>query len=170
MAIEETTYDTLRSLKLADRDGKRGRIDLVMPALSEYILLCKKYEKKAVLELKNKFTKEQNHEIARIIESLGYLDQTIFISFCLDNLVDIRAFYPDQTVQFLEEKYTDALIDKVASLGMDLDIEYTELTEERIAYAHSKGVKVNCWTCDDPDFAANLIKWNIDFITSNILE
>ncbi|MCR5040839.1 MAG: hypothetical protein K6C36_01920 [Clostridia bacterium] len=170
MVVENTTFETLRSLRLVDRDGKRGRADLVMPSLEEYILICKKYGKKAILELKNRMTKEQNLEIASIIDSLGYLDSTVFISFALDNLKDIRSAYPDQTVQFLDSKYDDSTIDMLSGLKMDFDTLYSALDERAIAYAHSKGVKVNAWTCDDPVFAADLVKWGIDYLTSNILE
>ena len=45
MAVENTTFETLRSLRLCDTDGKRGRKDLVLPSLEEYIQICKKYEK-----------------------------------------------------------------------------------------------------------------------------
>ena len=170
MVIEETTFETLRSLRLKDRDGKRGRIDLLMPSLEEYILICKKYAKKAVLELKNRMTREQNLDIAAKIKEWGYLDETIFISFELENLIDIRSAYPDQTVQFLDDKYSDETIDKLAQLKMDFDVEWCTLSKEAIEYAHSKGVKINCWTCDDPAEAEKLVGWGIDFITSNILE
>ena len=53
---------------------------------------------------------------------------------------------------------------------LDLDIRYTALTAENIALLKSKGIKVNCWTVDDPAAAAQLIEWGVDFITSNILE
>ena len=39
--IEETDYETLRSLRLTDLDGTR-RGDLVLPSLEEYIRVCKK--------------------------------------------------------------------------------------------------------------------------------
>ncbi len=53
LTVENSTYETLRSLRLCDKDGKRGRKDLVLPSLAEYIQICKKYEKISVLELKN---------------------------------------------------------------------------------------------------------------------
>lgn len=65
MVIEKTTFDTLRGLLLTDRDGVKGRSDLRLPTLEEYIGICKKYEKYAVLELKNAFEKEQIEEICR---------------------------------------------------------------------------------------------------------
>ena len=55
MVIEESTFDTLRNLLLTDIDGKKGRTDLRIPTLQEYIQICKKYDKIAVLELKTSF-------------------------------------------------------------------------------------------------------------------
>lgn len=170
MVVEQTTFDTLRSLQLTDRNGNRGRIDLRMPTLAEYIDTCKRYEKKAVLELKNEFDKEDIAEICEIIKEADYLSEVIFISFCFDNLVYVRELYPEQTVQFLTSVYTEHLPVALQENGFDLDIEYRQLTKENIEKLHSMNIEVNCWTCDDPDYAKKLVEWGIDYITSNILE
>ena len=52
--IEQSEYDYLRSVPLISPiEGDEARKDLRMPALEEYISVCRKYEKFAVLELKN---------------------------------------------------------------------------------------------------------------------
>ena len=58
----------------------------------------------------------------------------------------------------------------LAERKMDLDIAWPGLTEERIRACHEKGIKVNCWTVDDPAKAEELIAWGVDYITSDILE
>lgn len=170
MIVEESTYDTLRSLLLTDKDGQRGRTDLRMPSLEEYIGICKKYEKVAVLELKNAFEKKYIEEICAIIDSLGYLDQTIFISFCYDNMVAIRELYPNQRAQFLTSTYTEDLIDRLKAYNLDLDINYKALTADIVKQIKSEGIFLNTWTVDDPAIAHQLIDWGVDFITTNILE
>lgn len=170
MVVEETAYDTLRALPLTDREGKRGRIDLRMPNLEEYINLCKAYGKDAVLELKNAFEEEDIYEICEIIDGLGYLDHTVFISFCLDNLIFLRKKYPTQAAQFLIKNFTDELLDILKTNHLDLDIYYKSLTEENIALCHENGIVVNCWTVDKAEVAEQLIAWGVDMITSNILE
>ena len=130
MVIEESTFDTLRRLLLTDTDGKKGREDLHIPTLleyictckrydqiaestlafflqkkggtlEEYISICKRYEKTAVLELKNEFKETDLYAIVDIIKDMDYLDHVIFISFCLTNLVMLRAKYPDQPAQYV---------------------------------------------------------------------
>lgn len=170
MSVEGTSFDTLRRIILADTDGKKGREELKIPTLKEYIATCKRYEKVAVLELKNDFEKEDIEKICEEINELEYLNSVIFISFSFDNLVKVREIYPEQTVQFLTAEYSDDLPERLKKVSFDLDILYEELDEERIKALHENSIKVNCWTCDDKAFAENLSKWGIDYITSNILE
>ena len=170
LEIRETTYETLRSIRLTDINGQRGRNDLRIADLDEYYSICKHYEKTAVLELKRGFGEEDIANVIDIIESYDYLDNTIFISFYFDQLEMIRKIRPNTTVQFLINDFTDDLIDKLTANKMDLDIYHRSLTEENIKLCHDNGIKVNCWTVDNPERAAELISWGVDYITSNILE
>lgn len=170
LVVEESTYETLRALRLTDKDGQRGRSDLRIPNLEEYISICKKYEKVAVLELKNDFETEDIAKICDIISGLGYFDETIFISFSYENMVKLKTLHPAARAQYLISKFEDDLVEKLTAYGLDLDIHYKALTEENIALCHEKGIKINCWTVDDPEAAARLIEWGVDYITSNILE
>ncbi len=171
MEIERSTFDTLRSLLLTDTDGMKGRTDLRMPTLQEYIRICKKYEKMAVLELKNNFEEDDIRRIVYIISGEDYLDNVIFISFDLQNMLTLRRMLPDQACQYLiSGEITDEVIATLTENHLDLDVRYTRLDEAMIAKLHSKGIKVNCWTVDKPEDAKQLVEWGIDFITSNILE
>lgn len=53
LTVEETDFDSLRQLRLLDIVNDMPRADLCLPSPEEYISICKKYEKTAVLELKN---------------------------------------------------------------------------------------------------------------------
>ena len=168
--VEQTPYDAIRELILPDRDGSFIRQDIRIPVLEEYISICKKYEKKAVLEIKDGFSEQNIIGVIRKIKLLDYLDNVIFISFDHNACLTIRALLPNATVQFLTGNYDDSLPERLESERLDLDIHYSVLTEERIKALHGRGIKVNCWTVDDPETAARLASWGVDFITSNILE
>lgn len=170
LVVEESTYDTLRALQLTDKDGVRGRSDLRIPSLEEYISICKKYEKTAVLELKNHFEAGDVAEICDVIDSLDYLESTIFISFDFENLVFLKAARSEARAQFLISSFPEDLLDRLTANGFDLDISHKALTAELVELCHSRGVRVNCWTVDDPERAAELIEWGVDYITTNILE
>lgn len=111
MLVAESTLDELQQLQVYDRpffwdmqnygyqpqEGK-FRSDLRIPSLSEYISICKRYEKVAVPELKQPM---QPEEIAVVVEEFraqAYLENTVFISFHWENLAEIRRLVPGQAV------------------------------------------------------------------------
>lgn len=172
LVVEETSYEALRALRLADKDGVRGRNDLRIPSLVEYTQICKKYGKISVLELKNHFEPADLDKVIEIIRGEEWLENTIFISFDLDNLIYLRSVLPEQPAQYLVSVFGDDLLDTLIKYNLDLDIRYkTEtLTPERIKAVHDAGHKVNVWTVDDLEDAKRMVEYGVDFITSNIVE
>lgn len=169
--IAKATYETLRNLRLKQKDGKRGRTDLRIPSMEEYLEICKYYGKKAILELKDEFTAEDIEEIIRVGEALAYMEHIVFISFKMKNLLLLRERRPEQTVQYLVDyDIDDALLQELADRNMGLDMRDERYTEEILRKCREKGVETNAWTVNDPDMARKLIDWGINYITSNILE
>ena len=123
-----------------------------------------------MLELKSVFTPEETAAFIEIIKSYDYLDHVIFISFKLENLIYLRLKYPEQAAQYLVSTYGEGLKDLLVNEKLDLDIKYTALSKEIIDDLHAAGIKVNCWTVDDPERAKELVEWGVDMITTNILE
>lgn len=172
LTVENSTYETLRSLRLCDTDGKRERKDLLLPSLAEYIRICKKYEKISVLELKNHMQPKDIDGIIAVVREEGWLEHTIFISFDLPNMICVREKLPDQKAQYLIEGNPDwpAVLDALNRYSLDLDIKYTLLTPERISDVHKAGKEVNVWTVNGLEDAERLSAWGVDYITTNIIE
>ncbi len=169
--VEKCRYSKIRDIILPDTDGSFDRSDIRIPLLSEYIKICKKYGKVAVLELKNHFDIKDIKNLIKEIKNEDYIKNVIFISFDWENCVNIRSLLSKNEVQFLtKEAVSDELIKKLSSHNLDIDISYKKLTKENTELLHSHGIKVNCWTCDDKATAEKLIMCGVDFITTNILE
>lgn len=169
--VEESDYSEVEKIMLPDLDNTTDRQDIRIPLLSEYIKICKKYEKTCVLEIKNHFEEKDIEKLIDEIKELEYIDNVIFISFDFENCVNVRKLLPENGVQFLTSKeITSDLIEKLCENNLDLDIHYKQLNSDNINLLHSKGIRVNCWTCDDKDDAEKLVSYGVDFITSNILE
>ena len=172
LAMKASTYDTLRRLTLLNKyTDKKDRSDLVISDLSEYLCICKHYEKKAVVELNTSFTEQDMDDICEIIEEIDYLDQAIIISFNLDQLIYLRRKYPNQPLQFLTgaRMHVDWL-NMLKEHHIDLNISHKELTKELVDLCHANGIKVNVWTLDNKERAELLAAWGVDMITSNVLE
>ncbi|MBQ7761477.1 MAG: hypothetical protein IJ400_05415 [Clostridia bacterium] len=168
--LEKEALDTLQGVIFFDKDGLKDRCDLRPSRLENYLKICKKYEKHAVLELKSDFTQDEISKIVEIVKGYDYLESTTFISFNYNNLLKIKAILPKQSAQYLFWKVTDEEIERLSCDGIDVDVWCRELTREQIEACHKAGLKVNCWTVDTKEEAEKLVSWGIDFITSNILE
>ena len=167
--VEECTFSYLRSLRLKDFNGKVQQ-GLFLPTLEEYIDICKRYQKVAVLELKNPMQKQYIAKIVNVIKSLDMLENTIFISFAGENLVELKREYPTAKAQFLFCDATEQNLQFMVDNGLDADIYYKSLTKEYADLLKSNGIKINCWTVDNLQDATALQSLGVDFITSNILE
>ncbi len=170
MSVEESTFAELRKVRLKDTDNKTERADLFLPTVEEYISICKKYKKQAVLELKNRMEKENVWEIVERIKSLGWMENTTFISFFGENLLNLKKRYEKADVQFLSEDITKREIDFIIDNGFDADLNEERLTRKIVEKLHAEGRKVNCWTVDSLQRAKMLKEMGVDQITSNILE
>ncbi len=170
--VEESDYASFKDMVLPDLDGSCVRQDIRIPLLSEYVSICKKYEKVCVLEVKNHFKKEDIKKLAGIIKDMDYIKSTIFISFDLANCINLRELLPQNEIQYItgDEKINMDLINLLCTNKLDLDIRYTLLTKDNIKLLHKYGVKVNCWTCNKKGEAEKLAKYGVDYITTNILE
>lgn len=171
LLLEDSLYEEVDKLRLlASGQEKIYDRTFVLPTLKEYLGVCARYNKVAVIELKNAMEKKNIAEIIGICREEYDPDRIVFISFDYGNLVAVRKMLPEQKLQYLTDFYTDGLIEKLKKYELDLDINYRSLTESRVRELHDNGVAVNCWTCDSLDRAEELVAWGVDFITSNILQ
>ena len=169
--VQEYPFSAFSGLTFPDLDSSFTRRDLRMPLLAEYIQICRKYEKTAVLELKTLFTREELLEIIQIIQNFYYLPHVVFIAFDINNCINIRQLLPEQRIQWLcGDSITEEDLRLLCRYNLDLDIEYHHLSRKLVGALHSSGLQVNCWTCNDPAEAESLIDIGVDFITTNILE
>lgn len=167
---EASTLHALQSLRYKDIDGTFDRYDLMMPTLQEYIKICKRYGKVCVLEFKGGYSVEDMERVLTIIREMDYADNMIYISFSLDNLINLRKADPTVKAQWLTCDANPETIAKLVEHKMDIDALFTCLTKENVEELHKNGITVNCWTVDRLEDAEKLIEMGVDQITSNILE
>ena len=74
--VEKNDYSKVEGIILPDLDKTTDRKDIRIPLLSEYIKICKKYEKICVLELKNHF---KESDIEKLIDEIRALEKRLQI-------------------------------------------------------------------------------------------
>ena len=170
LSIRRSCFRRLRRLRLFDREGGE-RSDLSVPTLEEYLRVCKRYEKKCVLEFKEAFPEKDVKAILSIIEKEYALDRIIFISFHASPLKILRRLSEKAEIQLLfSGEVTEKLLSELKENRFDLDLSRKDLKKEDVLLLHENGVKLNVWTVDDPQEAEKFISWGADFLTTNILE
>ena len=179
--VETSSYNLVRKIVLEDKCNLEEKIgvkigelkdrdDLLIPRLKDYINICKKYEKTAILEVKNRMEVEDLKRMVEEIKALDYLEHVIFISFSLDNMIHLREMLPNQKLQYLTTKYNEEIHQALTEYKLDWDTCYQVLTKEIIDKLHAEGIVINTWTVDSKEDAERFADWGVDFITSNILE
>ncbi len=169
--VEGSTLKELRALRLTDLEGN-PRADLCFPTLEEYVHICRHYGKTAVIELKNNMTAEHIQGIYDVFKSNDYLQKTVFITFCYNNLVLLRQIDKHVAAQFLIHAMPpqEQLLSMLTDIHVDLDTHFQNITPAFVSACHERGIKVNVWTVDSLKEAARVRDAGVDYITTNILE
>ena len=166
--VESSTLEELLSVELFAK--KEGKDVEKLATLESYIAICKVYDKQAILELKSNFTEQDVVEMIGIIGACDYLEKVTFISFNYDNLLFVKKARPTQKAMYLFSDLTNGDATTLARDGIDVAISHKALTKKAVEEFHNAGLEVNCWTVDNVNTAEKLVKWGVDYITTNILE
>lgn len=168
--IKDYNYKELLNFKLIDNFTGNKKDYLQIVSLEDYINICKKYNMHCVIEYKEDFDKNDVLDVINKIKELDYLDNVIFISFYPNTLIYTKEVLPLQRAQLLISSYSDEVFSFCNKYNIGIDAHYAIITKDIIDKWHCINQSVNAWTVNDKKIANKLIKNNIDFITSDILE
>lgn len=168
--IKETSLHDLKQIPLLEAKQTITKDYLRIPTLHEYLEISKKYQKECIIEIKPELSQASIKKLIDQITEFGYLEHIIFISFRFVNLEKVHEQAPEVRLQFLTSKITDEIISKCLTINASLDINYQQLTEAQVQLIHDQGLEVNVWTVDDVKIARKLVRFGVDYITTNILE
>ena len=168
--IEETDFETIRAVRFNDIVDDMPRGDVFVPTLEEYLHICKKYEKEAILEIKGTWSDADTAGLVHAVDAAGMKESTTFISFSAESCFGVRKAHPEAKIQFLSSKTPLASVAFCIENRFDADFAHGIITPETVEALHSAGLSVNCWTVNDLDTAERMKTCGVDYITTNILE
>lgn len=95
-------------------------------------------------------------------------ERWVISSFRLATVDRCRALAPSIRTALLTIDVPDGVWRTLVNRGhFALHPWYGSVSAEHIAAAHAAGVKVNVWTCDEPEWMVNLATWGVDGICTN---
>lgn len=107
-----------------------------------------------------------------VIEELRRRDrdaQWLISSFRMETVDRCRFLAPSIATAWLTVEIDEATPELVAGRGHQaVHPWYGSVDEASIAAFHAAGVEVNVWTCDSAESMADLIRWGIDGICTNV--
>lgn len=174
-AIKDLTLAQIQALRIdsGTNVAKCDAADLVVPTIEQYLTICKAHGRGAFLEIKTAdYTAKNYDDLAQVITQYGMSTRMVIISFDFEALQEMKARIPYINVSYIVNGYSDANVDKAASLGTNagLDVgEYGALTAANVTYAHNKGVSLGVWTTSDDSSRVTLEGLGVDFVTTNSL-
>ena len=151
ITIAEVPYSKLNGIKL--KNGEK------IPTLKEYLAEGKKLKDiQMILEIKPHKTKEQEKEISekavKMVKEAGMEKQVEYISFS-KYICETKG---DISPKELKEKGIN---------GIDYHYKVFEKKPEWVKEAHELGMKVNVWTVNNTEDIKNMLKLNVDYITTD---
>ena len=148
--------------------------------LGEYLDICNEYNVVPVIEIKLDAYIYSGTDapddpcfacipaLIKLLDMKGCSERAVIISFMPGVIDFIHRHYPDITVQVLAgDPPIEDWVTWCTDHHIDLDVEYSLLTQEAVDQLHAAGLKVNVWTVDNVEKFENCKAMGVDFITTN---
>lgn len=168
--VKESTYDEIKKVKYLDINDEAVRDYYYAPLLKDYLDVCKKYEKYAIVEIKGIIPDEEIDIILDCINRKEYLDNTVIISFHYQNLLKVKEKYPSVKLQLLTNRVDEEVLNLCFTHSLGIDARHDLITQDLIDSFHKRNLEVNSFTVNTLEEGNKFCEMGIDYITTNILE
>ena len=164
LSVKRSALKELRSLTLRMPDGTASDTFRI-PTLKEYLAVCKKYRKAAVIELKYGLSKEDIHDLVAEIKRAGYLKETVFISFTFSYLTTLRELLPDQPLLHLTAEASEKELHTLTAHRIGIDLSHHALSCEAAQKLRAAHIPIGVFTVNDPETAQRMITLGAEYLT-----
>lgn len=164
-SIAKTNADELLLLKLANGEA--------LPTLENYLKAGMEQNKtKLILEIKpSELGKESSIALTRKVvaqvENLHGQAWVDYISFDYDVCREVMKLAPYAKVAYLKGDKSPTELAADNFFGLDYHFSVLQKNSDWVKEAKSKNLTVNVWTVNDKPLLEDLLKQNVDFITTN---
>ncbi len=165
VSIAKTSSGDLRSIKLSNGEP--------MPTLEDYLKAGMGQTKtKLILEIKpSELGKESSLALARQVvaqvEKLQAQAWVDYISFDYDVCREVMSRAPYARVAYLNGDKSPAELAAAGFFGLDYHFSVFNKNTDWISDAHARKLTVNVWTVNDKAALEDLLRQQVDFITTN---
>lgn len=166
--VSESNYSDLKKIGYKNGVNFLKHDNMYLPTLDEYLDVLKDSETKAQIEIKSSGT-ERLEEILQKLEERNMKENSMIISFNIEQLRVLRNLDKEIELWYLTEEVTDSIINDFQDIGDNaiLAIKSSEVSDESIKYAQNKGITLAAWTVNKTEELERLYNLGIRYITTD---
>lgn len=162
--VSLSNYNELKEV-LAENDSIN-----TLTTLDSFLLLCKKYNKKACIEIHPPIGHLELQQLMNTITKYGMIKHTKIISNDIKYLKFIRTINFEVMLELKTSKFSDDLFFNAIKYHFDLTLPMKLLSKDLIDMCHDNRLKVGSWNINDPIGALILGDLKVDYIYTYLLE
>ena len=167
--IKEHSSEELLKLKMLRGANIGKHLDVKMCTLQEYIDICKKYNCRPIIEIKDPRT-DKMQSFYDMLKKNGIEKTCVVISFILEDLQVLNKIDKELEMWYLVDYLTDKNIQQAVDSGckgMDFSSDFNSPRPDMIKKLLDKGLVAACWTVDDKYHLDAMVNAGVTYITTN---
>ncbi len=168
--IPSFSYNELKKFALVDR--KTGNLNefVFIPKFEDYLSICKAYDKYMFIKIKDTLEVDQILKIEDVLKQHDIENEFSLIAENKKHLQALKKIFPTSSLYYHARMVDDDTLDYCQKHGINLYLDHHKLKRDHIKDLHLVGLKVITGVVNDKDTAEKMIKYDVDFLFTNILE
>lgn len=168
--IPSFSYSELKKFALVDR--KTGNLNefVFIPKLQDYLSICKAYNKYMFIKIKDTLEVDQIIKIEEILKEHDIEEDFSFIAENKKHLQALKKIFPSNQLYYHARIVDEDTLDYCQKHGINLYLDHHKLKRDHVKDLHLVGLKVITGVVNDKETAEKMIKYDVDFLFTNILE
>ncbi len=166
--VSESNYEDLREISYKNGVNLFKHNNMYLPTLDEYLDILKNTNTKAQIEIKKEGT-EYLSEILKKLEERNMKNNSMIISFSIEQLIYLRKADKEIELWYLTETINDNVVSDFRKLGNNakLAIKGSEISDEQIKELIDDNIPLAAWTINNEEELERLYKLGIRYITTD---
>ncbi|MGD9760820.1 MAG: glycerophosphodiester phosphodiesterase family protein [Candidatus Izemoplasmatales bacterium] len=168
--IPSFSYNELKKFALVDR--KTGDLNefVFIPKFEDYLSICKAYRKFMFIKIKDSLDVEAINGLDVFLREQGVEENFSLIAENKKHLQVLKKNFPGNVLYYHARLVDDDTLDYCQKHGINLYLDHQKLKRDYIKNLHLVGLKVITGVVNDKEQAEKMIKFDVDFLFTNILE
>ncbi len=168
--VPSFNYEELKKFSLVDRKTSNLNSNIFIPLLSDLLAICQAYRKTVFLTLGKNLKTEHLDRILGEVDDLFDNHRVVYLSYHKKHLQHISKTVENHQIFLKVNKPEEEDFDFCKNHGFSLHVKHHNATAEVVKRMHLIGLKVSTGVVNEKEVAEKLIKHDVDFVFTDILE